>query len=66
MDKTYVARRVIVNTAAAVIDGTLARITRLGDLVLVEASAVAEDGGRTPIDGEVIVPAGRVLWVQVP
>lgn len=63
--KPLIGRRVLVFTDFATFDATLVKVGR-DTLVLEQASAVGDGGGRTPIDGEAIVPGGRVLWVQVP
>lgn len=63
--KPLVGRRVLVFTEHLTYDGTLQRAGR-DSLQLENAAAVADDGGRRPIDGLAVVPAARVLWVQVP
>jgi hypothetical protein len=63
--KPLIGRRVLVFTDFLTFDGTLVRVGR-DPLGLEQAHAVANDGGRQPIDGDTLVPAARVLWVQVP
>lgn len=35
------------------------------DLIMIDARAI-ENGKATPIDGRVLIPRHRVVWVQVP
>jgi hypothetical protein len=63
--KPLVGRRVLVFTEFLTFEGTLQRAGR-DSLILEHASAVADDGGRKPIDGEALIPAHQVQWVQVP
>lgn len=63
--RPFVGRRVLVFCEFMTFDGTLAR-TGKGSLVLEHAAAVADDGGRRPIDGDAVIPLESVQWIQVP
>lgn len=63
--RRHVGRRVIVLLEDSSIDGTLTRADSLA-LELEHAQAVPEQGAPVPIDGVVVVPMARVLWMQVP
>lgn len=60
--KRHIARTVLVTTTGDTFKGTLAAAD--GDsVVITHASILGAQGG--PLDGEVVVPAAAVTWVQV-
>lgn len=63
--KPLIGRRILVTTELMTFDGTLAHVGR-STIELTHVAAVADDGGRQPVDGIALIPAERVLWVQVP
>lgn len=63
--KPYVGRRVRLFTDFATIVGILERAGR-DALTLEHAAVVAGDGVERPVDGEIVVPALQVQWMQVP
>lgn len=63
--RPFIGRRVIVFAEFLTFEGTLDRVGK-DSLILANAAAVAEDGGRKPIDGDTIVPRFSIQWVQVP
>ena len=63
--RRHVGRRVIVLLEDSSIDGTLTRADSIA-LELEHAQAIPEQGQPVPIDGAVVVPMARVLWMQVP
>jgi hypothetical protein len=58
-------RRVLVATEDGTFEGHVEE-TSAESLTLTGPAAVADDGGRTSMDGHLVIPASRVLWVQVP
>lgn len=63
--RTYISRRVIVETDTLTFSGVIARTTA-STIELEHVESLAENGERTPVDGVIVVPAARVAWVQVP
>jgi hypothetical protein len=63
--RPFIGRQVLVFTEFMTFEGTLERIGK-DSLTLTHTAAVAEDGGRKPIDGDTIVPRFSIQWVQVP
>lgn len=63
--KALIGRRVIVYTAFLSFDGTLSRVGR-ETLTLEPTEVVADDGSARPVDGQTVLPAASVLWMQVP
>lgn len=62
--RRHIARHVIVQLERYAIDGTLARAA---DALTVTDAALVNEDGRVigDLEGEVLVPVHRVLWVQV-
>lgn len=63
--RRHVGRRVIVLLEESSIEGTLTR----ADAAVIElenARALTENAPPAPVDGTVVIPAGRIYWVQVP
>lgn len=63
--RNYVARRVIVETDLASIEGTVERATA-DSVTLQHVSLLSDEGSKRPVDGLVVVPRERIAYVQVP
>lgn len=63
--RAYTSRRVIVETDTLTFSGVVARATA-DSVELEHVESLSEGGGRTPVDGVIVVPSARVAWVQVP
>lgn len=61
--RRYVGRRMVVQTGEQAIDGTVASADRDG-VVLTEVSLLSVNEP-VRLDGEVMVPANAIDWVQV-
>lgn len=61
--KLLTGQRVIVTTEGAVFEGIVAASTQ-HHLELVDGVVVSQN--QLPLDGRMLIPAGRILYVQVP
>ena len=62
--RTYVSRRVIIETDTTIVEGVLARTTAT-TIELEHAAELKPGAAPEPIDGIVVVPSARVAVVQV-
>lgn len=60
----WVGRRVIINTDAQSFDGTLSKVRR-GLIVLDQVTIHEQNGTEGTAEGQVVVMADTIRWVQV-